>query len=69
MKRGYLFLIGILSLIGALAVGWFGKNAYERQVLTARLPVPRQVIEEIIDIAKGAGVDKVGLMTEQIKAQ
>lgn len=24
---------------------------------------------EIIDIAKGAGVDKVGLMTEQIKAQ
>jgi biopolymer transport protein ExbD len=26
-------------------------------------------IVEIIDIAKGAGVDKVGLMTEQIKAQ
>jgi biopolymer transport protein TolR len=26
-------------------------------------------IVEIIDIAKGAGIDKVGLMTEQIKAQ
>ena len=26
-------------------------------------------VVEIIDIAKGAGVDKVGLMTEQIKAQ
>jgi biopolymer transport protein ExbD len=26
-------------------------------------------IVEIIDIAKGAGVDKVGLMTEQITAQ
>ena len=26
-------------------------------------------IVEIIDIAKGSGVDKVGLMTEQIKAQ
>lgn len=26
-------------------------------------------VVEIIDIAKGAGVDKVGLLTEQIKAQ
>jgi len=26
-------------------------------------------VVELIDIAKGAGVDKVGLMTEQIKAQ
>ena len=26
-------------------------------------------IVEIIDIAKGAGIDKIGLMTEQIKAQ
>jgi len=26
-------------------------------------------IVEVIDIAKGAGVDKVGLMTEQIRAQ
>jgi biopolymer transport protein ExbD len=26
-------------------------------------------VVEIIDIAKGAGVDKIGLMTEQIKAQ
>jgi len=26
-------------------------------------------VVEVIDIAKGAGVDKIGLMTEQIKAQ
>lgn len=45
MKRGYLFLIGFLSILGALAVGWFGKNTYEHQILTTTLPVPRGVIE------------------------
>jgi hypothetical protein len=45
VKRGYLFLIGFLSVLGALAIGWFGKNAYERQILTTTLPVPRGVIE------------------------